>query len=310
MASRSTARKAARTSPHGRASARRLPKAAPAPFPGFIEPCHPTLRAQAPTGAEWIHEIKFDGYRAQAHLRAGKPAIYTRAGHNWTDRFQPIADALATLPATDLILDGEAVVVDSRGIADFGMLHAALAAGQSERILYYAFDLLHLDGADLREAPLAERKRLLLELLSDSPEHILYAEHLEGEGPEVFRRACGMGLEGIVSKQKDARYRSGRVESWIKVKCGKRDAFPVVAFVEKLGAKPRKIASLYVGRREGGELLYAGKVRSGYTEAVARDLRERLDPLIRTRSPLSRPSTSRRRPGLSRSSKRRSRSAR
>jgi bifunctional non-homologous end joining protein LigD len=151
------------------------------------------------------------------------------------------------------------------------------------------FDLLYLDGLDLRGAPLAERKRLLAELLTGASERILYAEHLDGNGAEIHERACAMGLEGIVSKQQDAPYRSGRVESWIKVKCGKRDAFPIVAFVDKLGAKPRKIASFYVGRREGDRLLYAGKVRSGFTEAQARDLRERLDPLIRKNSPLAEP---------------------
>jgi bifunctional non-homologous end joining protein LigD len=266
-----------------------LTGAKPAPFPGFIEPCHPTLREDAPSGGRWLHEIKFDGYRTQGHLRNEGPAIYTRAGYDWTLRFQPIADALATLPARDLILDGEAVIADSRGIPDFGLLHADLAAGRKDRLLYYAFDLLYLDGFDLRRAPLAERKRMLSELLAGASERILYAEHLEGNGAEIYERACAMGLEGIISKQQDAPYRSGRVESWIKVKCGKRDAFPIVAFVEKLGAKPRKIASLYVGRREGDRLLYAGKVRSGYTEAVARDLRERLDPLIRKDSPLSEP---------------------
>ena len=235
-----------------------------------------------------MHEIKFDGYRTQAHLRNGRPAVYTRAGYDWTLRFQPIADALATLSAKDLILDGEAVVADSRGVPDFGLLHADLAAGRKDRLLYYAFDLLYLDGSDLRRVQLAERKRLLAELLVDTSERILYAEHLEGDGTEIYARACAMGLEGIISKQQDAPYRC-RVESWIKVKCGKRDTFPIVAFVEKLGAKPRRIASLYVGRRDGDRLLYAGKVRSGYTEAVARDLRERLDPFIRKHSPLSEP---------------------
>ena len=265
--------------------------AKPTPFPGFIEPCHPTLREQAPPGVRWIHEIKFDGYRTQAHLHNGRPAIYTRRAYDWTRRFQTIADALTALPANDLILDGEAVVADSRGIPDFGLLHTDLAAGRKDRLLYYAFDLLYVDGIDLRGAPLAERKRLLAQLLADASERILYTEHLEGDGVEIYRRACAMGLEGIVSKQQDAPYRSGRTESWIKVKCGKRETFPIVAFVEKLGAKPRKIASLYVGRPEGDQLLYAGKVRSGYTEAVARDLRERLDPLIRKDSPLSEPVT-------------------
>jgi bifunctional non-homologous end joining protein LigD len=266
-----------------------LPGAKIASFPAFIEPCHPTLREKAPSGGRWVHEIKFDGYRTQAHLEIGKPAIYTRAGYDWTLRFKPIADALATLPAKDLILDGEAVVADSRGIPDFGLLHADLAAGRKDRLLYYAFDLLYLDGFDLRGARLAVRKRMLSELLAGTSERILYAEHLEGDGAEIYQRACAMGLEGIISKQEDAPYRSGRVESWIKVKCGKPDSFPIVAFVEKLGAKPRRIASLYVGRREGDKLLYAGKVRSGYTEAVARDVRERLDPFIRKDSPLSEP---------------------
>jgi bifunctional non-homologous end joining protein LigD len=266
-----------------------VPGAKPAPFPGFVQPCHPTLRANAPSGARWLHEIKFDGYRMQAHLRDGRPTIYTRAGYDWTLRLQPIADALATLPVTDLILDGEAVVADSRGIPDFALLHADLAAGRKDRLLYYAFDLLYLDGLDVRAVRLVERNRVLLELLSGASERILYTEHLEGDGPEIHERACAMGLEGIISKQQDAPYRSGRTESWIKVKCGKRGAFPIVAFVEKLGAKPRKIASLYVGRHEGDRLLYAGKVRSGYTEAVARDLRERLDPFIRKDSPLAEP---------------------
>ena len=266
-----------------------VPGALPAPFPGFIKPCHPTLRQKAPPGARWIHEIKLDGYRTQAHLRNGRPAIYTRAGYDWTRRYRTVADGLATLPANDLILDGEAVVAGSRGVPDFGLLHADLATGRQDRLLYYAFDLLYLDGFDLRALRLADRKRLLVELVAGASERILYAEHLEGSGAEIYQRACAMGLEGIVSKQQDAPYRSGRVESWIKIKCGKRDAFPIAAFVEKLGAKPRRIASLYVGRREGDKLLYAGKVRSGYTEAVARDLRERLDPFIRKDPPLSEP---------------------
>jgi bifunctional non-homologous end joining protein LigD len=183
-----------RVSPMSRAATHRspacldaslLPGAKPAPSPGFIEPCHPVLRETAPSGGRWLHEIKFDGYRTQAHLRSGRPAMYTRRGHDWTRRFQPIADALAKLPAADLILDGEVLVADSRGIPDFGLLHADLAAGRKDRLLYYAFDLLYLDGFDLRGAPFAERKRVLAELLAGASERILYAEHLEGDGAEI-----------------------------------------------------------------------------------------------------------------------------
>jgi bifunctional non-homologous end joining protein LigD len=270
--------------------ARVLPGARPAPYPGFVEPCLATLRDAPPHGNRWIHEIKFDGYRVQAHLEGGRPKIFTRAGHDWTRRFQPIADALAAaLPAKHLILDGEAVVADVRGVPDFVLLHAGLAAGRKDRLLYYAFDLLYLDGFDLRPESLIERKRVLAELLGKATGPILYSEHFEEDGGAMFARACAIKLEGIVSKQRDAPYRSGRGESWLKVKCAKRAAFPIVAFVEKLGARPRRIASLYVGRRENGRLFYAGKARSGYTEAVARDLRERLDPYIRKDSPLSVP---------------------
>jgi bifunctional non-homologous end joining protein LigD len=151
----------------------------------------------------------------------------------------------------------------------------------------FAFDLLHLDGFDLRAAPLIECKQLLEGLLTKSPDALRYSEHLVGDGPTILAQACGMGLEGIVSKQRDAPYRSGRTETWSKAKCKVRRAFPIVAFVEKLGASPRKVASLYAGRWDGDRLLYAGKVGTGYTELVARDLRERLDPYIRKGSPLS-----------------------
>jgi bifunctional non-homologous end joining protein LigD len=125
--------------------------------------------------------------------------------------------------------------------------------------------------------------------LKGAPETFIYVEHIQADGDAVFKQACKLGVEGVVGKRADAPYRSGRQESWIKLKCKKSETYPIVAFVEKLSAKPRKIASLYVGRREGGKLVYAGKVRTGYTESTARELRERLDPFIRKRSPLSIP---------------------
>jgi bifunctional non-homologous end joining protein LigD len=261
-----------------------------APFPGFIQPCDPTLRERAPVGPGWLHEIKIDGYRAQLHIHQGGTTVYTRSGYNWTDEFRQIADATEALTADELIIDGEATVYGKTGLPDFQALRRELAKKHSDRLVYLAFDLLYLNGHDLRSAPLIERKRALQWLLAKAPPKIHYVEFFEmNDGDALYRHACKLGLEGIVSKRRDAPYRSGRQESWLKLKCTKSDAFPIVAFVEKLGARPRKIASLYVGRRDGDRLVYAGKARSGYTEAVAREVRERLDPLIIKRSPLSVP---------------------
>lgn len=257
-----------------------------APFPGFVEPCHPTLREQAPEGDEWLHEIKSDGYRAQVHVRGGNIAIYSREGVNWTTQFAAIAGAAMHLPARDAIFDGEAIVQAANGVADLQALRREIGKKHSDRLVYAVFDLLYLDGFDLREAALEHRKRLLREVTAQAPATITYVEHLEGEGEAIYRHACRIGVEGIVSKHRQSPYRSGRQESWVKLKCIKSDTFPIVALVEKLGAKPRRIASLYVGRRDGDRLLYAGKVRSGYTDRIARELRERLDPLIVSGSPL------------------------
>jgi bifunctional non-homologous end joining protein LigD len=181
------------------------------------------------------------------------------------------------------------VVLGKTGLPDYQALERELGNRNSQRLAFYAFDLIYLNGRDLRRQPLIKRKAALQKLLAGAPEAVLYAEHLEVEGRAVFEHACRMGLEGIVSKRIDAPYRSGVQESWLKLKCIKSDTFPIVAFVEKLGANPRRIASLYIGRREGDRLTYAGKARSGYSEETARALRERLDPLITGKSPLSEP---------------------
>src|SRR4051794_5693480 len=267
-----------------RSPSRVTPKA---PMPGFIEPCDPTLHEQAPTGPGWLYEIKTDGYRAQVHIRHGEVTIYSRTGYDWTKQFAAIAAAAKKLNVREAILDGEATVLGNTGLPDFQALRRELAHPQSKRLLYHAFDLLYLNGRDLRRASLLDRKQMLKSVLRKAPTTIAYVDYLQEDGARVFEQACRMGLEGIVAKRLDAPYRSGRQDSWIKLKCVKSDTFPIVAFVEKLGAHPRKIASLYVGRREGDRLLYAGKARSGYTETVAREIRERLDPLITNKSPLS-----------------------
>jgi bifunctional non-homologous end joining protein LigD len=181
------------------------------------------------------------------------------------------------------------VVLNAEGQPDFNLLRKELGNPNSKRVQFFAFDLLHLDGYDLRPCRLDDRKEALGRLLRDAPGQFVYVEPFAEDGPRVFEHACRLGLEGIVSKRRDAPYRSGVQASWVKVKCKATDSYPIVAFVEKLGANPRRVASLYIGRWEGRDLLYAGKVRSGYTEALARELRERLGPLIRRTSPLSHP---------------------
>ncbi|TPI65055.1 DNA ligase D [Mesorhizobium sp. B3-1-7] len=255
----------------------------------FIEFQSPTLVEKAPDGGEWLHEIKYDGYRTEIVIEGGQARAFTRRGYDWSHRYKRIIQAAANLPIKSGILDGEAVVLGKTGLPDFQALERELGNPNSPKLRFFAFDLLHLNGRDLRKQPLTERKAMLQGLLKDTAPMLTYAEHLEVTGKDVFDHACRMGLEGVVSKRADAPYRSGRQTSWLKIKCIKSDTFPIVAFVEKLGAQPRRIASLYIGRWEGDRLLYAGKAQSGYTLEAARRVRERLDSLIIDKSPLSEP---------------------
>ena len=268
-----------------RESAKRSQKAS---YPVFIEPCHPAERDRPPSGDNWIHEIKADGYRAQVHVRDGKATVYSRRGYDWTETFASIAKAAETLTVRHAVLDGEAIVQDAKGVADYHALRRELARKRSGNLTYYVFDLLYLDGQDLRQQRLLERKQKLKALVAKSP-RFLFVDHLAADPEDIYAHACKMGLEGIVSKKRNAPYRSGRQEAWIKAKCKKSGSFPVIAFVEKLGAKPRRMASFYIGRWQHRRLLYAGKVQSGYTYEEARAVRERLDPLITGKSPLHEP---------------------
>ena len=189
-----------------------------APAPGFIEPCTPTLRKAPPKGGGWLHEIKYDGYRAQVHFDK-RPRIYTRRGHEWADRMPVLKTAVAALPANQIVLDGEIVAIDRKGMPSFPDIASELAK-RGARIIYFAFDLLYLDGFDLRGASLVERKRVLREFMkSVFSERIRYCDHVEGDGAAVLKGACEIGLEGIVSKRATSTYRSGKRPEWIKTKC-------------------------------------------------------------------------------------------
>ena len=198
--------------------------AKPAAFPGFVDPCAPVERKAPPTGDDWLHEIEHDGYRAQAHFHDGTASVFTRRGHNWSARMPTLATSIRALPVNNIILDGELVAVDAKGKPVFYELPSANTAkptGVKARLVYYAFDMLYLDGFDLRGAHLIDRKRVLQALLADASgvQSIKYVDHISGDGAVVFAHACKLGLEGIVSKRADRPYRSGRCSDWIKVKC-------------------------------------------------------------------------------------------
>ncbi|MEJ0012680.1 MAG: DNA ligase D [Bauldia sp.] len=258
---------------------RATPKGARQEPPQWTEPQLASLVEAPPDGKEWLHEIKFDGYRVEAAVGAGRAAIYTRTGLDWTDKFRPIVQPLADLPCRSALLDGEAVVQDDSGKSDFGRLQNAIAEGKGG-IVYYAFDLLALDGVDLRKLPLVERKKKLQKLLEDQPSAgpLFYSDHVVGNGRQTFEQACEMKLEGIVSKRAEAPYRAGRTKGWLKVKCGMGQELIVVGW-QPSTVKGRPFSSLLVATREEDKLTYRGKIGTGYGErelqAVWKELAKR-----------------------------------
>jgi bifunctional non-homologous end joining protein LigD len=262
--------------------------AKPAPFPAFIEPALATLRDKVPAGAGFVHELKLDGYRIQAHLNDGHAKLYTRSGLDWTQRFAPVAADVGRLHAKALVIDGEIISTDAEGRPNFSALQDDIKCGRHDRMVFYAFDLMYLDGFDTRAAPLIERKRALQSVLSKAgatAPRVLYSEHFE-DGPELYARARDMNLEGIVSKGTYAPYRSGRGEQWFKVKCWKRERFAVVGFVPE-GASG--LLKLRLARREGDALVYVGRVGTGWDRETAREIRRALEPLARPTAPLAKP---------------------
>ncbi|MDH2325924.1 DNA ligase D [Cereibacter sp. SYSU M97828] len=244
-----------------------------AKMPDFVPPQLATLAKAPPTGDEWLHEIKFDGYRLQARVEDGV-RLLTRAGLDWTHRFAPVADALAGIGHTALI-DGEVVVERAHGASDFGALQSDLSEGRSDRFVFYAFDLLHLDGRDLRKEPLKDRKAALKGILPKKG-ILRYSEDFADSGALVLDHACRLGLEGVISKQSDAPYRSGRGRTWIKSKCAARQEFVIAGYVPST-ANARAVGSLLLGVFEEGGLRHVGRVGTGFTAKVATVLFKRLE---------------------------------
>jgi len=263
-----------------------LPKAKPGPLPKFVEPSLPSTVEKAPSGADWVHEIKYDGYRVQIRIENGRVALLTRTGLDWTERFPAIARAVASLPVKSALIDAEIVVQTEAGVASFTALVDALKTSKGDLVLY-AFDLLHLDGFDLLDAPLKDRKGALAKIVAAKGEdrRIRFSDHLPGDGDTIFRHASRLGLEGIVSKKLSAPYRSGRVTTWVKLKSTDRRPFVVAGYVPSTVAK-NAIGALVLAEYVDGKLVPSGHVGSGFSAAVARELWEKLDPLRTKTAPI------------------------
>jgi bifunctional non-homologous end joining protein LigD len=247
-----------------------------APFPAFRRPQLAVSVDAPPEGSEWIHEVKYDGYRIQAQVAGNAARLLTRNGHDWTSRYPFIARALSGLTVGSAVLDGELVALDAEGRSRFSLLADQTGA----RLAYFAFDLLEEDGACLADQPLHKRKARLRELLGSGEGPLRFSDHLEGDGAQVARAACRMELEGIVSKRRTGRYRPGRHDSWQKSKCVGRDEF-VIAGYRRSDKPGRPFASLLVGDYSGNDLIYRGRVGTGFDAADLDRLAALMKPLIR-----------------------------
>ena len=251
------------------------------PLPEFIQPQLATLVNSVPSGNEWLHEIKFDGYRILCRVENGKARFLTREAQDWTHRFSGLVKVAEELSPHRLFLDGEIVALDANGVNDFQLLQNSLKQRSSAHLVYYVFDLLHLNGRDLTSKPLLARKEELENILprrsrATKDLALRCSEHWIGRGEELFHKACTMGLEGIVSKRKNEPYRSGRGKDWLKIKCVKSQEFVIGGFTDPAGAR-ENLGALLLGVYDNGDFRYVGRVGTGFNNKTLRDLRGRLD---------------------------------
>lgn len=256
------------------------------PLPTDVTPQLATISALAPDGGDWLHEIKYDGYRFLCRIDDSGVVFLTRNGHDWTNRVPTLATAAGELPLESAILDGEVVFLESSGQTNFQALQNSFRHGQSGSLVYMVFDLLYLDGVDLREVPLESRKATLSAFLSTDRGRLRYSDHIVGNGELFYEHAAKLSLEGIVSKKRLRPYRPGRGIDWLKIKCSRRQEFVIAGYTLPAGMRTG-LGALLLGYYEEGELRYAGRVGTGFTEASRDDLRARLDPIVRDESPFA-----------------------
>ncbi|ULA58709.1 MAG: 3'-phosphoesterase / DNA ligase D / DNA repair polymerase [Nitrospira sp.] len=249
-----------------------------APQKDWIVPQLATLVTASPEGEDWVHELKYDGYRILCRLKDGEATLLTRNGHDWTAKLPHIAAAITDLSAQAAWLDGEVVALSPDGRISFQALQNAFDARSDSNLIYYVFDLLYLNGYDLREVPLRERKHLLSALLKDRPSWSLiqYSDHISGKGDVAFAEACRSGMEGLIAKQADAPYRSGRNRNWVKVKCGHRQEFVIGGFTDPSGSRSAFGALLLGVYDAQGRLQFAGRTGTGFTDSSLKELHARL----------------------------------
>ena len=258
------------------------------PHPDYV-PQLATLVATPPSGDEWLHEIKYDGYRIGAGVRKGRVSLFTRNGNDWTAAFPEIADAVSKLGLDDALIDGEAAVVLPDGRTSFQALQNTAGTTRRGKLVYFVFDLLRLNGENLERLPLEERKARFKRLVGGrKTSRIRFSEHIIGRGEAFFAEACRAGLEGIVSKRRDRPFRAGRHGEWVKTKCIQRQEFVVGGFTDPEGMRAG-LGALLIGYYEGERLVFSGKVGTGFTHKLALELRARLNRIEQKACPFEPP---------------------
>ncbi len=265
-------------------------KAIAAGMPDSVQPQLATLAASAPEGDNWLSEVKFDGYRALCRIANGQAQLFTRAGHDWSAKWPALIEAAAALPVREAWLDGEVVAIGADGTVNFQLLQNFARDDNGVQLAYYLFDLMYLDGRDLRQMPLVERKQLLKSLLNGRANGpLLYSDHVSGNAPQAYSLACMHALEGIVVKRADAPYVSTRSRTWLKLKCLLRQEFVIGAHTDPAGAR-EKFGALLLGVHEpDGQLSYVGKVGTGFDQATLHALAEKFTQLRSRKSPFRDP---------------------
>lgn len=258
-----------------------------APFPESVSPQLATLVYKAPQGAQWLHEIKFDGYRMLSYIEENTVTLKSRNRIDWTSELRPIADALTHLSFKDVVFDGEVVLLDKDGKSDFQLLQNTIKSNQMAHFIYYIFDILYYDGFDLKSLPLLKRKEILRSVLPKKHPNLFYSDHIINDGDRMFHHSCELSLEGIISKKIDSSYETKRSNSWLKVKCLKRQEFIIGGYTNPKSGRSH-FGSLFLGfYNEQGELEFAGNVGTGFTQESLKELHEQLEQHVSVQNPFN-----------------------